>query len=154
MNLVCLVLPYSLKYNVVPSQRQFSTWSPSFRFLTQCSACVCHLLQAEGMSRLSNLVRFNNYYDSYNNSNDTVWRFVISFFKWSQLGSHFYLVYLFQLLYMFRAIMCPSSGELTVYMLVFITLYGWMFGLRVGMRLVSSQPADQTATRTEWEKPA
>jgi len=31
------------------------------------------------------------------------------------------------LLYMFRATMCPSSGEITVSMrhLVFVTLYGW-----------------------------
>jgi len=35
-----------------------------------------------------------------------------SLFKWSQLGAHYFLVYLFQLLYMFRAIMCPSSGAL------------------------------------------
>ena len=38
----------------------------------------------------------------------------IIFFKWNQLGVHFFLVYLFQLLYMFRTTMCPSSGELTV----------------------------------------
>ena len=36
----------------------------------------------------------------------------IIFFKWSQLGAHYFLVYLFQLLYMFRATVCPSSGEL------------------------------------------
>ena len=35
----------------------------------------------------------------------------IIFFKWSQLGAHYFLVYLFQLLYMFRATMCPSSEE-------------------------------------------
>jgi hypothetical protein len=44
-------------------------------------------------------------------------------------GLHCFLVYLFQLLYMFPATMCRSSGELTV----------------------SSQPADQTATHTEWK---
>ena len=38
----------------------------------------------------------------------------IMFFKWNQLGTHHFLVYLFQLLHMFRATMCPSSGELTV----------------------------------------
>jgi len=37
-------------------------------------------------------------------------------FKWSHLGTHYFLVYLFQLLYIFRATMCPSSGELTVSM--------------------------------------
>ena len=31
-------------------------------------------------------------------------------------GAHYFLVYLFKLLYMFRATMCPSSGELTVSM--------------------------------------
>ena len=35
-------------------------------------------------------------------------------FKWSQLGAHYFLVNLFQLLYTIRATMCPSSGELTV----------------------------------------
>jgi len=33
-----------------------------------------------------------------------------------QLGAHYFLVYLFQILYMFQATMCPSSGELTVSM--------------------------------------
>ena len=37
-------------------------------------------------------------------------------FKWSQLGAHYFLVYLFQLLYMFRATMGPSPAELTVSM--------------------------------------
>ena len=37
----------------------------------------------------------------------------VIFFKWSQLGAHYFLIYLFQLLYKFRATMCPSSGELT-----------------------------------------
>ena len=40
----------------------------------------------------------------------------IIFFKWSHLGVHYFLVYLFQILYMFRATMCPSAGELTVSM--------------------------------------
>ena len=47
----------------------------------------------------------------------------IIFFKWSQLGAHYFLVYLFQLLYMFRATMCPSSGELTV------SMRHWYFAL-------------------------
>ena len=36
------------------------------------------------------------------------------FFKLSQLGAHYFLVYLFELLYMYRATMNPWSGELTV----------------------------------------
>ena len=40
----------------------------------------------------------------------------IIFFKWNQLGAHYVSVHLFQLLYMFWATMCPSSGELTVSM--------------------------------------
>ena len=44
-------------------------------------------------------------------------------FKWSQLGAHYFLVYLFQLLYMFRATMCPSSGEITV------SMRHWYFSL-------------------------
>ena len=37
-------------------------------------------------------------------------------FQIKPLGAHYFLVYLFKLLYMFRATMCPSSGELTVSM--------------------------------------
>ena len=46
----------------------------------------------------------------------------------SQVGAQFCLIYLFiSLLYMFRAPMCPSSGEnYCIYAtLVFVTLYGW-----------------------------
>jgi len=41
------------------------------------------------------------------------------------------------ILYMFRAAMCPSSGELIVSIrhLVYVTLYGWPFGVQVWMRL-------------------
>jgi hypothetical protein len=40
-------------------------------------------------------------------------------------------------LYMFRAAMCPSSGELIVSIrhLVCVTLYRWSFGVQVWMRL-------------------
>jgi len=47
----------------------------------------------------------------------------IIFFKWSQLGAHYFLIYLFQLLYIFWATMCPSSGELTV------SMHPWYFSL-------------------------
>ena len=38
-------------------------------------------------------------------------------------------------LYMFRATMCPSSGEITVSMrhLVLVTLYGWLPGMQGGI---------------------
>ena len=36
----------------------------------------------------------------------------IIIFKWSQLGAHCFSVYVFQLLYTFRANVCPSSEEL------------------------------------------
>ena len=49
---------------------------------------------------------------------------VRNLFQMKPIGAHYFLVYLFQLLYMFRAIMCPSSGQLTA-------------------------AADQTATHTE-----
>jgi hypothetical protein len=52
------------------------------------------------------------------------------FFKWSQLGAHYFLIYLFQFLYMFRATMCPSSEELTVCM------WHWYFSLCTGGCLV------------------
>ena len=39
-------------------------------------------------------------------------------------------------LYTFRATMCPSSGETTVFMwhLVFVTLYGWQSGMQGGLK--------------------
>ena len=37
--------------------------------------------------------------------------------------------------------------------LVFLTLYGWLSGVLVGVRPVSSQPADQTATHTNSKIP-
>jgi len=62
------------------------------------------------------------------------------FFKWSQLGAHCFLVYLFQLLYMFRATMCPSSRELTVFYatLVLFNLYGWLSGLQTRLSPISA----------------
>ena len=54
----------------------------------------------------------------------------INYFKWSQLGAHYFLVYLFQLLYMFWATMCPSLGELTV------SMQHWYFSLCMGGCLV------------------
>jgi len=50
----------------------------------------------------------------------------IIFFKLSQIGAHYFFVYLFQLLYMFRATMCLSSGEFTVFM------RHWYFSLCIG----------------------
>jgi len=43
------------------------------------------------------------------------------------------------ILYMFRAAMCPSSGELIVSIrhLVYVTLYRWPSGVQVWMRLQS-----------------
>ena len=51
-----------------------------------------------------------------------------TFFKWSQLGAHCFSVYLFQLLYMFRATMCPSSGELTVSLQHLVLVAVWSAG--------------------------
>ena len=64
----------------------------------------CHI---SGCSKVpANLVPNSNVSDSLES--------VLNLFKWSQLGAHYFLVYLFQLPYMFRATVCPSSGELTV----------------------------------------
>jgi len=43
------------------------------------------------------------------------------------------------ILYMFRAAMCPSSGELilSIQHVVYVTLYRWQFGVQVWMRLLS-----------------
>jgi len=52
------------------------------------------------------------------------------------------------LLYMFRATMCPSSGERTVSMrhLVFVILCGWLSGMQGGIKT-----AYQTVIHTEWQ---
>jgi len=44
------------------------------------------------------------------------------------------------ILYMFRAAMCPSSGEVIVSIrhLVHVTLYRWPFGVQVWMRLIQT----------------
>jgi hypothetical protein len=79
-------------------------------------------------------------------------------FKWSQLGAHCFLVCLFQFLYMFRATVCPSSGERTVFM------RPWYFSFCMGGCLgcwlrwdeegdgVSSQPAHQTVSSQPADK--
>jgi hypothetical protein len=54
---------------------------------------------------------------------NTMWVTYRIFFKWSQLGAHYFLVYLFQLLYLFRATVYPSSGELT------LSMRHWYFSL-------------------------
>ena len=58
-------------------------------------------------------------------------------FKWNQLVAHCFLVYLFQLFYMFRATMYPSSAELTVSMRHCYFSLVW----------VAFWSADQTATQ-------
>jgi len=52
-------------------------------------------------------------------------------------------------LYMFRATVCPSSGENTVHMrhLVFVTLYWRLSGKQGGIKF---RPAYQTVVNTEW----
>ena len=66
----------------------------------------------------------------------------IFFSKWNQLEAHYFLVHLLQLLYMFRAAMCPSPEELTV------SMWHWYFSLCMVCWLgwVLFQPADQTET--------
>jgi hypothetical protein len=58
------------------------------------------------------------------------------------------------ILYMFRATMWPSSGEITVSIrhLVFVTLCVWPPGRQGGFKLVSSQPAYQTVIHTHSDK--
>ena len=55
---------------------------------------------------------------------------------------------------MFRAIMCPSSGEITVSMrhLVFVILYGWLSGTKVKCTLVQALRlcTGRTAHRKSW----
>jgi len=51
-------------------------------------------------------------------------------------------------LYMFRATMCPSSGETTVYMrhLVFVTMCGWLSGMKGAPCIPDSHPYRITST--------
>jgi hypothetical protein len=57
----------------------------------------------------------------------------------NQLDSQFFSCMFISILYMFRAAMCPSWGELIVSVrhLVYVTLYRWPFGVQVWMRLQS-----------------
>jgi len=64
-------------------------------------------------------------------------------FKWSQLGAHCFLVDLFQLLYMFRATMCLSSGELT------LSKRNWYFSLCMGGCLLCCRRPDSHPYRTK-----
>ena len=54
-------------------------------------------------------------------------------FKWRQPGAHCFLVYLFQLLYMFRATVCPSSEELTE------SMRQWYFSFCTGGCMICRQ---------------
>ena len=82
---------------------------------------------------------------------DFVRHYRLFFFKWSQLGAHYFLVYLFQFLYVFWATMCPYSGEIRHW--YFSLCMGGCLVCWLGWYSVSSQPADQTATHTEWKIP-
>jgi len=61
----------------------------------------------------------------------------VIFCKWSQLGAHYYSVYLFQLLYMFRATMCQSSAE------IIVSMRHWHLLLCMGGGLVSRPDSHQ-----------
>ena len=61
---------------------------------------------------------------------------------WSGIRVAGFLVYLFQLLLMFRATVCPSSGELAV------SMRHWYFALCMG-----GWSVDQTTTHTERKIP-
>jgi len=68
------------------------------------------------------------------------------FFKRSQLVAHYFVVYLFQLLYMFRATMCPSSGKLTV------SMRHWYFSLCMGGCLVCCNRPDSHLVGFIWKR--
>jgi hypothetical protein len=68
----------------------------------------------------------------------------------NQLDAQFLFSCIFiSILSMFRAAMCPSSGELIVSIrhLVYVTVYRWLFGVQVQS---CRFPAHQTAFYTEW----
>jgi len=137
--------------------------------------CICCLL-----THFINYLSISPVYDILHKWHPHVKSINIICFKWSQLSAHYSLVHLFQLLYMFRATMCPSSGELNVSdaTQVFFTLYGWLSGwlfqllymFRATMCPSSGELtvpmwhgyfslsmggclvcADQTTTHTEWK---
>jgi hypothetical protein len=87
--------------------------------------CICCLL-AHFIKHLS----ISPVYDILNKWHPHVKSTNIICFKWSQLGAHYFLAYLFQLLYVFRVTTCPSSGELTV------SMRHWYFSLCMGGCLV------------------
>jgi plasmid maintenance system antidote protein VapI len=68
----------------------------------------------------------------------TVYRWSFGVQVWMKLQSSFSCMFISNL-YMFRATMCPSSGELIVSIRhqVYVTLYSWPFGVQVWMRLQS-----------------
>ena len=58
----------------------------------------------------------------------------------NQIGENSFSCMFISILYMFRAAMCPSSGELiiSVLHLVYVNLQRWPFGVQVRMRLLCS----------------
>jgi len=67
--------------------------------------------------------------------------------------THIFFSYMFiPNLYMFRALMCSSSGELIVSIrhLVYVTLCKWLSGMQVW---VEPKPAYQTVTYIQWHIP-
>ena len=73
--------------------------------------------------------------------------FLYNIFKLSQLVAQYRLVYLFQLLYMFRTTMCPSSGELT------LSMRHWYFSLCMGGYLVCWLGCDQSHPKQQTRQP-
>jgi hypothetical protein len=63
----------------------------------------------------------------------------------AQLVKIFFSIFI-SFLYMFRATMCPSSGEITVYMwrLLIVILCGWLSGLPVGSTLRTRHSSTQS----------
>jgi hypothetical protein len=60
-------------------------------------------------------------------------KLTILIFVNNQLDTQFFPCMFISILYMFRAAMCPSSGELIVWIghLVYVTVYRWLFGVQV-----------------------
>jgi hypothetical protein len=66
-------------------------------------------------------------------------------------NSFFVLRMFISLMYMFRATMCPSSGEITasIWHLIFATLCGWLSGMQGGMKIPPCLPVARNMYRIE-----
>ena len=114
---------FPLCFNKYPPviQAQFELNGVAFKqTITLCQALLLWQRSGHGCGSNERI----SVHDYLNMRRSVEWNSAICL-KWSQLGAHYILVYLFQLLYMFRATVCQSSRERTV------SMRHWYFSLRI-----------------------